>query len=90
MLPIKTRDWAFWGSIQGHKGIIRLLPMHTAIIWRPPTGICQTLVTIIVVIERIGVADDMAVTFFERPSRSGRDADQSLTDMNACQQLGIK
>jgi hypothetical protein len=64
--------------------------MHTAIIWRPPTGIYQTLVTIIVAIERTGVADDMAVTLFSDLLAVYVTRELPLTDMNACKQLGIK
>ena len=66
-------------------------PMHSALIWRPPTDIYETQDTIIVVIELAGVTeDDMAVTLFSDLLVVEGTREQPLTGMSACHQLGIK
>ncbi len=66
-------------------------PMHSAIIWRPPTDIYETPDTIIVVLELAGVVeDDMVVTLFSDLLVVEGRREQPVIDMNACHQLGIK
>lgn len=66
-------------------------PMHSTLIWRPPSDIYETSDTIIIVIELAGVAEkDMAVTLFSDLLVVEGTREQPLTDMSACHQLGIK
>lgn len=67
-------------------------PLHSTIIWRPPTDIYETPDEIIVIIEVAGVTEDnMSVTLFsDRLVVEGVREQPELADMNACHQLGIK
>jgi HSP20 family protein len=66
-------------------------PMHSTMLWRPPTDIYETPDEIIVVIELAGVKeDDMAVTLFSDLLVVDGRREQPVIDMNACHQLGIK
>ena len=67
-------------------------PLHSMIIWRPPTDIYETPDEIIVVVELAGVnEDDMTVTLFsDLLVVEGVREQPVLDDMNACHQLGIK
>jgi len=66
-------------------------PMHSTIVWRPPTDIYETPDEIIVVIELAGVTEEeMTVTLFSDLVVVEGRREQPVTDMNACHQLGIK
>lgn len=67
-------------------------PMHSTMLWRPPTDIYETPDEIIVVIELAGVAEEnMSVTLFSDLLVVEGVRDQPMfADMNACHQLGIK
>ncbi len=66
-------------------------PMHTGIIWRPPSDVYETPDTFIIVIELAGVAEeDMAVTLFSDLLVVEGTREQPLRDLSACHQLGIK
>ena len=67
-------------------------PLHSTIVWRPPTDIYETPDEIIVVIELAGVTEDniTATLFSDLLVVEGTREQPILTDMNACHQLGIK
>jgi HSP20 family protein len=67
-------------------------PLHSAIVWRPPTDIYETPDEIIVVVEIAGMDEDsINVTLFsDLLVVEGMREQPALTDMNACHQLGIK
>lgn len=67
-------------------------PLHSTIVWHPPTDIYETPDEIIVVVELAGVTeDDMTVTLFsDLLVVEGTRGQPELADMNACHQLGIK
>jgi HSP20 family protein len=66
-------------------------PVHSEILWRPPTDIYETTDKIIVVIELAGVAEEsMMVTLFSDLLVVEGTREQPLTDLSACHQLGIK
>jgi HSP20 family protein len=67
-------------------------PLHSTIVWHPPTDIYETLDKIIVVVEVAGVSeDDLTVTLFsDLLVVEGTRKQPVLEDMNACHQLGIK
>jgi len=65
--------------------------MQSAIIWRPPTDIYETLDSIIIVIELAGVTEnEITVTLFSDLLVVEGTRKQPLNDMSACHQLGIK
>jgi HSP20 family protein len=67
-------------------------PLHSAIVWHPPTDIYETEEELIVVVELAGVTeDDVTITLFsDLVVVEGMRKQQAMTDMNACHQLGIK
>lgn len=66
-------------------------PLHSTMVWRPPTDIYETPDELIVVIELAGVTeDDMTVTLFSDLVVVEGRREQPVTDMNAVHQLGIK
>lgn len=66
-------------------------PMHSTILWRPPTDIYEKPDEIIIVIELAGVReDDMLVTLFSDLLVVEGKREPPVTEMSACHQLGIK
>ncbi len=66
-------------------------PLHSTIVWRPPTDVYETPDKIMVVIELAGVAEeDMSVTLFSDLLVVEGTREPVLAEMNACHQLGIK
>jgi HSP20 family protein len=61
-------------------------------VWRPPTDVYETRDSLIVVVELAGMAeDDMTVTLFsDLLVVEGIRQQTSVSEMNACHQLGIK
>ncbi len=67
-------------------------PIHSTMVWRPPTDIYETPDEIIIVVEVAGVTeDDLTVTLFsDLLVVEGTREQAALAEMNACHQLGIK
>ncbi len=66
-------------------------PLHSTIVWRPPTDVYETPDEMIVVVELAGVAEeDMSVTLFSDLLVVEGTREPALAQMNACHQLGIK
>ena len=64
----------------------------SSMVWRPATDVYETRDKLIVVLELAGMSeDDMAVTLFsDLLVVEGIRQQKTVTEMNACHQLGIK
>ena len=67
-------------------------PAPSAIIWRPPTDVYETVFDLVVIMELAGISEeDMAITLFsDLLVVEGKRDQPAFIDAHSCHQLGIK